>query len=113
MFICCFACLGLEFVVVTVVGEWGKGEGVFSGRLGGGVQVRGVFSGEDRLYNQHFHRRTVAIIKLGLTVPALFMASHTDGRQRVNSGPHSDCCSMLSDPHTPSHSGQKFHMHPQ
>ena len=51
--------------------------------------------------------------RIGLTVPALFMASHTDGRQRVNSGPHSDFCSMLSDPHTPSHSGQKFHMHPQ
>ena len=45
MFICCFACLGLEFVVVTVVGEWGggKGEGVFSGRLGGGVQERESF----------------------------------------------------------------------
>ena len=51
--------------------------------------------------------------RIGSTVPALFMASHTDGRQRVNSGPHSDCCSMLSDPHTPSHSGQKFHMQPQ
>ena len=46
-FVVCFACLGLEFVVVTVVGEWGggTGEGVFSGRLGGGVQVRESFQG--------------------------------------------------------------------
>ena len=53
----------------------------------------------------------IARREIGWTVPELFMTSHTDGRQRVNAGPHSDWCSMLSDPRTLRNSGQKFHMH--